>query len=299
MKIAFFGLPLGALLLARDGHDVALAVLSPTSAPGARRLRREIGAALVLEGRAAERLDRAVDAALVASRPDLVVSWFWTRRLPAAWLGAAPLGAIGVHPSLLPRHRGPDPFFWAIDQGDVETGVSVHRLEAEYDTGAVLATRRIAVGTRNAWQLARALDRPSLAALRAVVREFAEGRAPNAQAQDPSQVTWAPAPGPDELRVDWTWSSERVARRVRALGPVPGLELDVDGLELVVMEVHPTASFVAALLPGEAAASDGRVSIRTGDGAVSLEKAVLAAEPDRALDGRALHQLFASRPRAV
>ena len=43
------------------------------------------------------------------------MSWFWTTRLPEAILRLAP--SVGVHPSLLPRHRGPDPCFWAIDAG--------------------------------------------------------------------------------------------------------------------------------------------------------------------------------------
>jgi methionyl-tRNA formyltransferase len=59
-----------------------------------------------------------VVARIAAAEPELLVSWFWTKRVPARVRALAPLGAIGVHPSLLPRHRGPDPFFWAIDQGD-------------------------------------------------------------------------------------------------------------------------------------------------------------------------------------
>ena len=69
-----------------------------------------------------------------------------------AVLEVAPLGAIGVHPSLLPRHRGPDPYFWAIESGDLETGVTAHRLEEEYDTGAILAQRRLAIDASwNSW----------------------------------------------------------------------------------------------------------------------------------------------------
>ena len=71
---------------------------------------------------------------------------FWTTKLPPAWVKLARLGGIGVHPSLLPRPQsGPDPYFAAIDAGDEVTGVTVHRIEADYDTGAILAARNVTI----------------------------------------------------------------------------------------------------------------------------------------------------------
>lgn len=166
-----------------------------------------------------------VEALFDEHGPDLVVSWFWTRKLPIEWLARAP--AIGVHPSLLPRHRGPNPFFWAIDAGDPLTGVSVHRLESEYDAGEVLEQRTLPVAEMDSWQLARALDRPSLAALRDVVTRISKGEVLRGRAQDPAQVSWAPEPDGPLLRVDWAWPTDRVLRRIRALSPDPGLAVEV------------------------------------------------------------------------
>ena len=73
----------------------------------------------------------ALVSAVRAAEPDLLVSWFWTKKLPASVLAIPRLGTLGVHPSLLPRHRGPDPTYWAIRSGDAITGVTAHRLEAE------------------------------------------------------------------------------------------------------------------------------------------------------------------------
>ena len=154
-------------------------MLPPTYGPGRRRLARAIGAERVLSANElGARLDETVLRAIERERPELVVSWFWTRRLSKAVLAAARLGGIGAHPSLLPRHRGPDPYFWAIDSGDHETGVTVHRLTERYDDGDVLASSRLVIGNRDAWQLARALDRPSLVLLREAVRSFVGGMPP-------------------------------------------------------------------------------------------------------------------------
>jgi methionyl-tRNA formyltransferase len=269
LRVAFFGLPLAAILLARDGHDVVLACVPFTKATGLRRVRRALGDERVLVK------PRAGDPALLervrALRPDLTVSWFWTNLLPMSLVGAARLGGIGVHPSLLPRHRGPDPFFWAIACGDDETGVTVHRLEAAYDTGEILAQERLRIDpTWNAWHLARALDRPSLRQLRGTVARFARGEAVRGTPQDDALATSAPSPDDETAAIRWTWPTARVLSHVRALAPAPGAWTEVSGTPLVVLSVAPLADYPRALAPGEAVVLDGRVIVRTGDGAVQI-----------------------------
>ncbi|HLM73120.1 MAG TPA: formyltransferase family protein, partial [Polyangiaceae bacterium] len=114
LRIAFFGLPLAALLLARDGHEILFAAVSRKDAIGIRRARRLFGADRVWAKRPDIENSPALLKLVKSLKPDLLVSWFWTSLLPMDLMRAARLGGIGVHPSLLPRHRGPDPTFWAI-----------------------------------------------------------------------------------------------------------------------------------------------------------------------------------------
>lgn len=280
MKIAYFGLPLGALLLAEDGHELGPVVLSPIEAPGRRRALRLFPRALDAL-RATSDFSHQVEVALSAPF-DLLVSWFWTRKLSARWFERAPLGAIGAHPSLLPRHRGPNPYFWSIDQGDPATGVSIHRLAEEYDTGRIIAARSLPLGERDAWQLARALDRPSLELLRETVARIARGDQIEEREQDEALATWAPEPAGDQLRLDFGWTTERVLRRIRALSPTPGVALEVAGVPLFVARAEPADSFVAALLPGEAHIS-GSLVLRTSDGAIRVTRAHFPVDDDEDL----------------
>ncbi len=286
LQLAYFGLPLGALLLCEDGHSLSSCVLSPIAAPGRRRLRARLGERVLDAAELGAEWEHVIDAALSRSTPDLLVSWFWTRRLSERWLRTPRLDAIGAHPSLLPRHRGPNPFFWAIDAGDARTGVSVHRLEAEYDTGPVLLTESIPVGDKNAWQLARALDRPSLRTLRRAVASYAQGHLPFATPQDAALATQAPDPSGADLRADFRWNSERVLRRIRALAPVPGLALEVFGFRFFVTAAHASEAFVASLEPGEAELLPGGVQIRTGDGAIAIDRAFHESEDEGDVDGQ-------------
>jgi methionyl-tRNA formyltransferase len=264
LRVAFFGLPLAALLLSRDGHSVVYAGLCRKGAIGTRRLVRRLGSAVVVQPDAGsdatyERVRRAT--------PDLVVSWFWTKKLPPRLLQVAPHGAIGVHPSLLPRHRGPDPYFWAIDSGDEETGVTAHRLDEEYDTGAILGQRRLRIDPSwSAWRLAKKLDRPSLALLRDVVLAYAKGTPPTPTPQDEARATDAPAPDEDLLAIRWSDPAGRIARRVRAASPWPGVFTEIGDALVTVTRAEVTDDVPRALLPGEAAVRGGAVVVRAGDG---------------------------------
>jgi len=214
--------------------------------------------------------DERILGRLRAASPELIVSWFWTKKIPPPVLALAP--SFGVHPSLLPRHRGPDPYFWAIDSGDQVTGVTAHILGDEYDTGAILAQRQVRLNPQwNAWQLARALDRPSLAVLREMARAFAEGHPPVPRPQDERLATAAPKPTDEELSIRWRWPADRIERRVRAAAPWPGAWAQI-GNHLVVLErVRSTHDFPRVLAPGEATVrSDGIAVVRAGDVALEL-----------------------------
>jgi methionyl-tRNA formyltransferase len=284
VRVAFFGLPLAALLLHGDGIDVVLAALSRRPALGTRRLTRLLGPDRVLSRREAEA--SGFRARLREAAPDLLVSWFWTRRLPREVLEVPRLGAIGVHPSLLPRHRGPDPYFWAIEAGDVETGVTAHRLDETYDTGAILAARRVRLDAGwNAWTLAKRLDRPSLALLREVVGAFARGRPPAEVPQLEDQATAAPEPDDALLELRWGNPSSRVVRRIRAASPWPGAFTHIGESVVTLTHARATDDYPRALIAGEAAVRpDGVAVVRTSDGAVELlagrdaDDAELAAE---------------------
>ena len=80
---------------------------------------------------------------LRAARVDLVVTLHFDQILAPETIAAARLGGINLHPSLLPRHRGPIPAFWALAEGGADTGVSLHRLAPRIDAGALLAQQRV------------------------------------------------------------------------------------------------------------------------------------------------------------
>ena len=75
--------------------------------------------------------------------PDLVVCMGFPWKIPPDALAVPRHGWLNGHPSLLPLHRGPVPVAWAIRAGDEELGISFHFMDAELDTGPILAQRRM------------------------------------------------------------------------------------------------------------------------------------------------------------
>lgn len=278
-RIAFFGLPLAAILLDRDGIDIAITAISRSDAVGVWRAKKVFGERFVMKPNAN---DPAFVRRVMDLAPDLVVSWYWTKKLPMSLVHRARFGGIGVHPSLLPRHRGADPMYWAIASGDAETGVTVHRLEAEYDTGAVLAQERLAIDPAwNAWILERKLDRPSLRLLRSVVARFRDGAPPIDVQQDERAATFAPSPTDTECAITWSNSTDAILRHVRGLAPAPGAWTEVRGTWITILRAERVDASVDVLLPGEAVWDGEQCIVRTGDGAIRLLDVEIDGEPAR------------------
>ncbi|GAC1351714.1 MAG: hypothetical protein NVSMB1_07420 [Polyangiales bacterium] len=279
MRVVFFGLPMAALALLHDGHDVVIAAIPRAGAPGVRRLRRRLGEARVFVKTNFD--DPAFADRLAKARPDLVVSWFFTHRIPSEVIASARFGGFGVHPSLLPRHRGPDPCFWAIERGAVETGVTAHRLADEYDTGDILAVRPLLIDPSwDGWALARALDRPSMSLLRETASQFETGTPPVQWKQDEAKASYAPTPDEALLEIDFRSSVLAVLRRIRAAAPYPGAWTFIGEEAVIITRAHPTV-YPKGLLPGEASIFDGLAVVAAADGGIALDGGRIVLEDDR------------------
>lgn len=118
-----------------------------------------------------------MQAALREAGVELLISFHLDRILDAATLSTPRHGAINVHPSLLPRHRGPIPAFHGLAEG--ATGVSIHQMAPRIDAGGVWAQDAVPLppGT-SASAAARALHRAALPLMEGVLARIAAGEAP-------------------------------------------------------------------------------------------------------------------------
>ena len=83
--------------------------------------------------------------ALLKLNPDIILVGSWGERISKEIYDIPKVAAINAHPSLLPKYRGPNPYFWVIRNQEQSTGVSFHLLDSDYDTGAILAQEEIKI----------------------------------------------------------------------------------------------------------------------------------------------------------
>ncbi len=270
MKILLFGYGemgcSGLEFLLEQLEDVA-AVVTHRDDPAEKRWFRSLAeraSAAGLPVMFGEESDMAAEVARLA--PDLILSCYYRNMIPTRLLRQAPLGALNLHGSLLPRLRGRAPLNWALIEGEKETGVTLHHMVKEPDAGDIVGQRGWRIGPRDT---AKTLFDRAVVEARLLFRELwpaiREGRAPRIP-QDPAKATYRGRRRPEDGRIDWAQPTWRVDGLVRAVtDPFPGAFTSARGRRLMVWSGAPVAG---AGEPGRLIQPD---VVATGDGAYRIE----------------------------
>ena len=217
--------------------------------------------------------DAAAVAALAGYAPDIIAVAAYGMLLPAAALAVPRRGCLNLHPSLLPRHRGPAPVAGALLAGDAVTGVSIMLLDEGMDTGPVLARReRRIMPEDDAAALTEGLFRDGAALLNEVIPLWMAG-ALVAAPQDEGIATYTAKIGRADGRADWTLPAAALCRRQRAYAPWPGLYAEWDGQEVKLLDTRALPAGDIVIPPGRVAVSDADpdgIVIGTGEGLLSV-----------------------------
>ncbi|MEA2569308.1 MAG: methionyl-tRNA formyltransferase [Acidobacteriota bacterium] len=237
-RLVFLGAggPFSCLCLERliEVADVAAVVMPKARGRGLGRVLRTLRQRYVTRGlRAIVRRHRIPTVIfgddLRRFNADLLCTASFPHIVPSDLRAAARLGAINVHSSLLPRHRGPDPIFWTYFDDDRVTGVTVHWMTDRVDDGDVIVQRRIDVARGiSGLDLYMQLANEAAEAMASAVAAVGDGSAkrtpqPDAPADPPpSQMTW---------RIDYEeWPAERIWHFLRGYSFRTGATLaDRDG----------------------------------------------------------------------
>jgi methionyl-tRNA formyltransferase len=151
-------------------------------------------------------------------RPDLILVACFPRRLPPEVVGLARWDCLNLHPSLLPRYRGPAPLFWQLRAGETETGVTLHRITARLDAGELIAQRRVALPEGASGSELEGLLGEEGGGLLLETVAAAPGGALFARPQDEALASHQPLPAPPDFEVPTTWSARRAFNFIRGTG---------------------------------------------------------------------------------
>ena len=288
LRVAFFGsdgeFSCRALAAVAARHCVATIIAPPTARGALRGLWRS------LRGRESFSLDRLARrhtapvrrvpsggaaeaaAALADARADVICLAGYPWLLSSAVFAQPRLGAINLHGSLLPRHRGILPLFWIYYHDDRDTGVTVHRVTDRADAGAILG--------QDAFSLPRGLPVDRLNTLNAerggpllaTTLDALESGSAIERPQDERLATPAPRITRGASMVDFAhWGAERVWHFLAGLNPRFQEPLvDTSGRSVGYREVRGFTLGSQDRPPGRVERAAGRLTLHCRDGSVEL-----------------------------
>ncbi len=224
---------------------------------------------------------------VLALGAELVVLADYGRIVPAALLDARH-GALNLHPSLLPRHRGATPIPAAILEGDTETGVTVIRMDEGIDTGPIVAADRVALnGRETAPELEAILATVAAELLVRTVEPWLRGEI-EAVAQDEATATVTRPLERADGRLDPTRSALELERQVRAYLPWPGTYVETGLMGRLIVRAATVGPSASSDEPGQLVAEGDGLALATRDGRLVLSQVQL--EGRRAMDSSTLRR---------
>ncbi|GAA6755473.1 methionyl-tRNA formyltransferase [Thermus thalpophilus] len=275
MRVAFFGTPEWAVpvLDALNRHHQVVLVVTQPDKPKGRGLRptsspvAQYAEAHGLPLLKPERL-KGNEAFLKVFReaaPEVAVTAAYGKILPKEVLEVPPHGFLNLHPSLLPKYRGPAPVPWALIRGEKETGVAIMKTEEGVDTGPLYALWRTEIAPdEDAEALARRLRDKGVELLLEVLQNLPH-LTPVPQEGEPS---YAPLLTKEEGRIRFEESAQAIYNRHRGVQPWPGSYFFHGGKRVKVLALRPEPGEGE---PGVVRAVDREgVLVGTGEGLIRL-----------------------------
>jgi len=231
-NIVFFGTPeFGKIVLERlmeTNYKPVLVVTQPDQPAGRKQILtpppvKILAAQNKIPILQPEKLDQNTKYNIQHTKPDLIVVVAYGKIIPKDVLDIPAYGALNVHPSLLPRWKGPSPIQYTILHGDKETGVSVMLMDEKVDHGPILSTKKLKIKNEKftAKELATRLAEIGADLLIETIPKWTAGEI-QPKEQDHSQATHSKILTKEDGHIDWTKPAEEIERQIRAFTPWPG-----------------------------------------------------------------------------
>ena len=296
MRVVFAGSPAIAVpsleTLSREGGIELVGVLTSPDSPRGRSGRSqpsetgEAASAILKEFETRGRpsfpilkplkLDSAIREQVGSLNPDLLVSFAYGRFFGPKFMALFPLGGINIHPSLLPKYRGPAPIQAAILNRDSVTGISIQRLSQEMDGGDILASDELQLtGRETTGSLSEIAAEKAARMLPGVLKKIADGTA-SAAVQDTDKVSYCSLISAQDALIDWKMSAEEIEARVRAFDPWPLCRTVHKEKDLLILKasVYKEKNSGALEKPGLVLGIDKQdgILVQTGGGILAVTK---------------------------
>lgn len=167
--------------------------------------------------------------------PDLVIVSTFKQILPQSVLSLPPLGVVNLHPSLLPKYRGPSPTNAALRNGDLVTGITAHYVTQGIDEGDILCQKSIAIEEAdNDGRLRKKLAGLAGEMMPSLLEQFISFTPPKGIPQDNALASLAPRLSVEDGYIELVDDLRSIRNLVRASTPLPGASIRVGNRRIAI-----------------------------------------------------------------
>ncbi len=213
--------------------------------------------------------------------PDLIILVAYGQILAGKILQLPTLGCLNIHPSLLPRYRGPAPINWVLIKGEKETGITFLFMNEKIDAGDIILQKRIDILPGDNYdKLSSRLASESANLLEEVLYSLEKGQYQRVS-QQKSKYFYARKINKEDCRIDWNGKAIDIYNLVRGLTSFPGSFTEFKGKRIKISEVSLTEklepdSNYSSKKPGSIVKlSQTGIMVITGDGNLIALKRVI------------------------
>ncbi len=195
--------------------------------------------------------------------------------LPKPLLTIPRYGFINIHPSLLPKYRGPSPLQYALAEGDDVTGMSIMQVEPRMDVGRVYCQTKVPIDFKE--NMGDLHDRMAVLGaenLCRVLECFDRDGKCDSVAQNDEDATYCYKVDAAFCRIDWSWNTEKIVNQIRSLSPFPGAQAMWKGVPLKILKAHKQGSQVKDAQAGTIVAhhKNQAIEVATVDGSLWINE---------------------------
>ena len=182
-----------------------------------------------------QKLDASFREQVNALNCDLLISFAYGQFFGPKFMALFPFGGINIHPSLLPKYRGPTPIQSAILNRDTVTGITIQYLSQEMDSGNIIAAEHLQLtGKETTGSLSEAAAQKAAQMLPEVLEKIKAGE--QGRAQDHSKASYCFLISRDDGLIDWSKSASEIEAKIRAFDPWPLCRTIHNGRELFILK---------------------------------------------------------------
>ncbi len=286
MNIVFFGTPAFSVpFLSALHNDPSINVLGVVCQPDKPVGRKQELTAPAVKQKALElnipvfqfdslRKPEAIET-LKTLKADVFVLVVYGKFLPDEMLNLAPFGVVNVHPSLLPKYRGPSPMKTALLNGETETGISIMLLDSGMDTGPLLAQTGLTIDSRETnTTLEEKVCMLGPEFLLKTLKGYVNGSV-QPQPQNHSEATVTKILEREDGRINWHQTAHQIDCQIRAFEPWPGTWTTWQDARLKLVKAHPSQEPSTNQPVGTVLMREEKLLVQTGKDLIELEQVQL------------------------